>query len=356
MATFNYPTNFELQTIEPNLTARAEAGRLGLQIMPIRSVNAAEIRWNQQDNYYGLQHLRGLDGAPTRVQRVGNKTYAYEPGVFGEFVDITETELTRRAGYSPSGTAIDVSDLVIEADNQLINRELDRIESTIWTLLTTGTFSIKLDGPNGTQVGFTDTFSIQTYTASVPWATGATATPIVNFQAVQQLGMAAGYSVDLGAGATAYMNSVTSNRMLNNANASDLSGRRVNGGNTSNSVSDFNRYLLAQNLPQIQVYDAGYQKTGTFATAPTAGAFTKFIPDGTVVVVGKRVSGAKVGEYVKTRNANNPGLAPGSYSYTIDRANAVNGEKRTPANIERHRGHSGGCTLYLPSSIVVMSV
>ncbi len=354
MATYNYPTNFEFQEIEPNLVAKGADGRLGLQIMPIREVNAAEIRWIQQDNYFGLQNLRGLDGAPTRVQRVGNKIYTYEPGVFGDFQDITETELTRRSGYSPAGTPMDVSDMVLQCQTQLIGREFDRIESTIWALLTTGTFSIKLDGANGTQVGFTDTFSIQTYTPSIPWATSATATPITNFQAVQQLGMAAGYSVDLGAGATAYMNSVTSNRMLNNSNAADYSGRRFNAGSTLNSVSDMNRYLAAQNLPQIQVYDGGYQTAITVGA--TVGAFSKFIPDGKVVVVGKRTSGAKVGEYLKTRNANNPGIAPGSYSYIIDRANAVNGEKRTPANIEVHRGHSGGPVFYLPSSVVVMNV
>jgi hypothetical protein len=214
MPTFNYPTNYELSQIEPDLTARGEAGRAGLQIMPIRNVNAGEVRWSQQDNFYGLQALRGLDGAPTRVQRVGTKTYTYEPGVFGEYIDITETELTRRAGYAPNGTPIDIADLVVDADQQLINREFDRIEATIWALLTTGTFSIKMDGPTGTQVGFSDTFAIQTFTAGVPWATSATATPIANFQAVQQLGMAAGHSVDLGAGAIAYMNSVTSNRLL----------------------------------------------------------------------------------------------------------------------------------------------
>jgi hypothetical protein len=350
---FIYPTNYELSQIEPDLIARGAAGRLGLEILPVRNVNAGEVRWTQQDNYYGLQALRGLDGAPTRVQRAGNKIYSYEPGVFGEYVDITETELTRRAGYSPAGTPIDVSDMIIEADQQLINREFDRIESTNWALLTTGTFSIKLDGPTGTQVGFTDTFSIQTYSASVPWATSVTATPITNFQAVQQLGMAAGHSVDLGAGAVAYMNSVTSNRLLNNTNASDLAGRRVNGSNTLNSVADVNRYLAAQNLPQIQVYDGGYQSTITVGA--TAGPFVKFIPDGKVVVVGKRVSGAKIGEYLKTRNASN-GLQPGSYAYTIDRANGINGEKRTPANIERHRGHNGGPVMYLPGSVVVMSV
>jgi hypothetical protein len=236
-----------------------------LDIMPIRNVNAGEVRWSQQDNFYGLQALRGLDGAPTRVQRVGTKTYTYEPGVFGEFIDITETELTRRAGYAPNGTPIDIADLVVDADQQLINREFDRIEATIWALLTTGTFSIKMDGPTGTQVGFSDTFAIQTFTAGVPWATSATATPIANFQAVQQLGMAAGHSVDLGAGAIAYMNSVTSNRLLNNANAADLSGRRMNSGSTPNNTGDVNRYFAAQNLPQMQVYDGGYQPRSPWA-------------------------------------------------------------------------------------------
>jgi hypothetical protein len=353
MPTFNYPTNYELSQIEPDLTARGEAGRAGLQIMPIRNVAAGEVRWSQQDNFYGLQALRGLDGAPTRVQRVGTKTYTYEPGVFGEYIDITETELTRRAGYAPNGTPIDIADLVVDADQQLINREFDRIEATIWALLTTGTFSIKMDGPTGTQVGFSDTFAIQTFTAGVTWATSATATPIANFQAVQQLGMAAGHSVDLGAGAIAYMNSVTSNRLLNNANAADLSGRRMNSGSTPNNTGDVNRYFAAQNLPQMQVYDRGYQTTLTVGA--TVGPFVKFIPDGKVVVVGNRPSGAKVGEYFKTRNASN-GLNPGSYAYTLDRANGVNAEKRTPANIERHRGHNGGPVIYFPSAVVVMNV
>jgi hypothetical protein len=353
MPTFNYPTNFELQQIEPDLVARGAAGRLGLDIMPVRNVNAGEVRWTQQDNFYGLQALRGLDGAPTRVQRIGTKTYSYEPGVFGEFIDITETELTRRAGYAPVGTPIDIADMIVDADQQLINREFDRIEATIWSLLTTGTFSIKLDGPTGTQVGFSDTFAIQTFTAGVAWATSATATPIVNFQAVQQLGQAAGHSVDLGAGAVAYMNSVTSNRMLNNANAADLSGRRITAGNTPNNLADVNRYFAAQNLPQMQVYDNGYQSTITVGAS--VGPFVKFIPDGKVVVVGKRTSGAQVGNYVKTRNASN-GLMPGSYAYTLDRANGVNAERRTPANIERHRGHNGGPILLFPGAVVVMNV
>jgi hypothetical protein len=271
-----------LQQIEPDLVARGAAGRVGLDIMPVREVNAGEVRWSQQDNFYGLQALRGLDGAPTRVQRVGAKTYSYEPGVFGEFVDITETELTRRAGYSPTG---DGDRRVRHGGGRRPAAHQSRVRpdrSDHLVLLTTGTFSIKLDGPTGIQVGFSDTFAIQTFTAGVTWATSRNgdADPQLPGRAAARHGR--GHSVDLGAGAIVYMNSVTSNRMLNNANAADLAGRRITAGNTPNNLGDVNRYYAAQNLPQVQVYDGGYQTVPTVGA--TVGPFVKFIPDGKAVV------------------------------------------------------------------------
>ena len=352
---FIYPRSYEVQAIMPELVARGREGRLGLDIMPPLPVNAAQVRWTQEDNSYGLQAMRGMDGAPTHVQRVGAKTYVYEPGVFGEYIDITETELTTRAGSAPVDTTpIDVQDLVVGADNLLVGREFDRMEASIWQVLTTGTLTIKLNGPHGQQVAYSDTYTIQTYTAATPWSTHATATPIRNFQSVQQMGL--GRSVDFGAAATAYMNSVTSNNLLNNSNAADFGGRRGEGGRTLNNLNDFNSYLMSQNAPKVQVYDAGYLPD----IDSTADDFVKFIPDGVVVVVGRRPGNAQVGNYQLTRNASN-GFRPGSYRYVIDRANGGgdgggNAEKRTPANIEIHRGHSGGPAIRYPSAVVVMAV
>ena len=349
---FIYPTATQMREIEPELVARDRRERVGMQIFPVQSVNAAKVRWTQRDNYAGLQQLRGMDGQPTYVKRIGRKTFEYEPGVFGEYIDITETELTNRAGSAdPVVVNIPVGDLQMENDEYLIQREDDRIESSIWAVLTTGTITIKIAGPNGQQTGYTDTYPVQTYSAGVAWSTVATATPIRNFQSVQQLGLAAGKGVDLGAGATAYMNSVTSNNLLNNTNASDLGGRRIGMGNTVNTLNDVNQYLLGQNLPRIQVYDAGYVND--------SGTFTKFIPDNKAVVVGNRPSGQMVGAYIMTRNASN-NFRPGSYRYVLDRANGNLGsapaEKRTPANIETHRGHNGGPVIWWPSAVVVMSV
>ena len=340
---FIYAKSAEFRRIEQELVTRGRAGRLGLDIMPVETVDAARVRWVQKDNYTGLQHLRGMDGQPTRITRVGEKTYEYEPGVFGEFLEVTESELTERSvNLNVDSDPIPVGDLVAEADEQLIGREWDRIESSIWTLLTTGTISIKIAGPNGTQVGYSDTYAIQTFTSTVAWTTSATATPLKDFQTVSQMGV--GKGVSFGAGARAYMNSVTVNSMLNNTNQADLAGRRVEGGNTVDDLATVNRILVAKGAPTIVVYDEGYVND--------ANVYTKFIPDTTVVVIGQRRTGARIGRYVKTRNASN-NFRPGSYRYVMDRANGGgagggNAEKRTPANLEVHRGHNGGPTMVFP--------
>lgn len=353
---FLYPPSYEISRIMPQLEAQGRAGRIWLDFLPQKNVNAGTVRWEQKDNMFGLQAMRGLDGAPTRVQRQGSKVFNYEPGIFGEFQTITETELTIRAGAVSdlANTPIPVGDLVMEAQMLLVEREFDRMEWSVSRLLTTGTLAIRLDGPDGLQAAvYNDTYSVQTYTATIPWATFATATPILNFQAVQQLGV--GYSTDLGAGAVAVMNSVTANRMLNNANAADFGGRRNQYGATYNDLTNYNQFLIAQNLPRIQVDDRGYYPI-LGQTGGVSGGFIKFIADGVVAVIGKRPGGAPIGNYQMTRNMNNPNGTPGPYQYVIDRANGINAEKRTPPNIEIHRGHNGGPCLYFPSSVVIMSV
>jgi len=347
---FTYPTTAtRTRVIQPEWIVQDRAGRLGLEIMPITTSEFYKVRWTQADVYGGLQHLRGLDGKPTRVQRVGSTTYEYEPGVFGEYYDVTETELMIRAGnFDIPSTNITINDLAAEADRILIQRENDRIESSIWTLLTTGVLQILIDGDDGQQVGYKDVYSFQSYTPLVPWSTSATATPILDLQNLQQRGTAAGRSVNFGAGATIYMNQVTANRMLNNANNLDLGGRRNNMGATLNNLVNANGYFGGQNLANIRVYDGGYYNK----PPKRGGVFQKFIPDGVGVLIGQRPGNVAIGNYIMTRNIS-AGGAPGSYSYTIDRANGRNGEVRTPANIEFHRGHNGGPAFYYPSAVII---
>lgn len=343
MSTFIYPTSGELVTIAQEKMPRLTKDRPIFSIFPIRSVDSHLLRWEQKDNYVGLQQIRGLNGDPPRVKRIGGKVYQMEPGVYGEFIRIDEQELVTRRQWGTWGTPISIDDLVMEAQDQLLGRMLDRLEQLLWGLISpssgaTGTFSVL--GESGA-VLHTDSFTLTSFTAGVAWSTVATATPIANFRAVKLL--ARGKSVSFGAGSTAWMNQTTFNNMLSNTNTNDLGGRRVAGLQPVNNENDVRKILLGEGLPNIAIYDEGY--------LDDSGNFQLYIPDNKVIVVGQRPAGQTVGEYRMTRNATNPGMAPGMYQKVIDR-----GENSVPRSIEVHQGHNGGPVLYFPSAIVIMHV
>lgn len=338
MATYVYPTSVELTEIAQDLTPRLEADREIFNILPVRSVDSHLLEWEQLDNYIGLQQVRGLGGDPPRVKAIGAKRYQMEPGVYGEFRRIDEVQLTARRQYGTFGTPINITDLVREAQEQLLLRRLDRQELIGWTLLSTGTFSVA--GPMGT-VLHTDTFTLKTYTAGVTWATSATAVPLANFRAVKLLGR--GSSSKFGAGATAYMNQTTFNSLVTNTNANDLAGRRVTGLLSPLNLQEIGTILMGEDLPKIRIYDEGY--------IDDSGTFQLFIPNNKVIVVGQRPAGQRLGEYRMTRNANNADLAPGPYMKVVDE-----GERTVPRVIDVHDGHNGGPVLYFPGGFVVMTV
>jgi len=337
MADFLYPTSAELREIAQDYLPNLVAARPVFNIFPIREIDQALIMWEQEDNYTGLQQVRGLDGQPPKINKLGVKRYQMQPGVYGEFSLIDETELTIRRGYGTFASTINVSDLVLREQRRLLGRRLDRIESIVWTLLTTGTFAVA--GPTGS-ILHSDSYTMQTYTAPVTWATSATAGPLADLRAVQLLHR--GHGVSFGPTATAWTNQVTANRLFTNTNNADIYGRRTAGLGTYNSEAQLNQLFAGDGLPQIKIYDGGYlDETGTFQP---------FIPNGIVDVIGHRTDGAPIGEYQMTRNANNPNLAPGAYMRVADEPENI------PRQIAVHDGHNGGPALFYPSAIVRMSV
>lgn len=335
---FTYPTSVELQEIEQDLMPRLIQDRPIFEFFPQKTQDAVNLQWEQKDNYVGLQQLRGINGAPHHVKPVGLKSYLLEPGIYGEFLAVDEKEMTERRKTGTFGTPINIDDLVRERQEQLLLRELDRIETIGWNLLINGTFSVSL--PLG-GIAHTDTFPIQTFASAVSWATAATSTPLNDFRNAAL--RARGHSVTFGAASKAYMNQQTLNYMLMNTNAADLYGRRTAGLGTFNNVGQIRDLLAGDNLPTIEVYDQGYLDEN--------GVFRLFIPDGYVVVVGKRPAGQVVGEYRFVRNANNPDMGPGPYTRVIDNLDRV-----IPRKIEVHRGHNGGPVLFYPSSVLVLAV
>jgi hypothetical protein len=338
MQDFLIPTALDLSAIAQDLIPDMTENRVAFQLLPLDVRNAAVIRWEQLDNFIGLQQVRGIGGQPTRVKKTGAHTFQMDPGYYGEYEDLDEQELTtRRALGQYTNGPVDLSDLVAEKQMKLLQRQYDRIELTIWSLLAQGVFSVA--DPISGRILHTDQFPIQSFTAGTAWGTSLTAGPLADLSAIQLLQR--GHSVNLGAQATAYVNRGTFNQMRTNTNPADLYGRRVAGLATANNLGAINEILTNDDLPAIQIYDGGYLDDN--------GVFQLFIPNNRCIVVGQRPAGQNVGNYVMTRNVNTPDMSPGQYSFVAD-------NEKPPRSIQVHQGHNGGPVVYYPSAIVVMTV
>lgn len=338
MADFIYPSNFELMTIEREKLPRLTQNRPAFQILPPKNIDAATLVYEQLENIKGLMQVRGLGGDPKSVEAQGLGIKYTEPGYYGEFRTLNEVEMTLRRQYGTMNTPINLSDLVMEAQDQLLERRLNRQELLIWTLLAQGTFTAL--GSVG-QVLHTDSYSIQSYTAGIPWATQATSFPLANLRAVKLL--ARGTSANFGRQSTLWVNQGTANAMFSNINQNDLGGKREAGLSSVTGIEDINKIYLREDLPQVVVYDEGY--------FDQSGVFQLYIPNNKAILIGVRQSGTPIGNFQMTRNANNPDFAPGAYMRVIDRL-----ETTVPRKVEVHDGFNGGPVLFFPSAVVSMNV
>lgn len=336
MINYVYPTTRELKEINPEKIQNLTRNRPTFEIFPTTESEYWTLEWEQKDNWRGFQQLRGLNGEPSYVHMVGAKAYSAKPGVFGEFMTVDETMMTLRAQQVPYGAPVDIRGLVLERQDYLNFRETELLEYIHWKALIDGQFTFI--GPTGAVYG--DVFPIQTASFS-DWSTIATATPLLDLMGLKAL--ASGKSISFGSGARMYMNSTTLSNLMRNRNANDLGGQMAiasGGVKPFKEVGEINTLLTGFNLPQIVEYDEGY-------FAESNGAFTKWIPDDVVSIVGQRTNGDRLGEYRMVRNGNNPNMAPGRYEKVID-----HGERRVPRLIEVHRGHNGGLVIYYGSAIV----
>jgi hypothetical protein len=341
-----YPTNYELKLLEPDLMSEAMLSADPIFAdFPITAKPVHNIEWVMKENISGLQAARGLDGQAPRVQALGASMYAMAPGVYGEQEVISERELTTRAPYNAPGAVINIDDLVVERLKQLVGREVTRVRSNIWTLLTTGVITVIAPGTGATQVNGQYDIRKISYTdttdglANVPWATVATSKPLQDLQAVQQL-YEAGTSCRFGTNAKMYMNRRTFNYIINSVSL----GTRIVAGMKGllPGMSDIANLFENFGLPAPIVMNDGYLDDSQ--------VWQYYIPDNKVVLIGTRPNNDVLGEYVQTRNAQNPNFDAGPYIKIVDDPDLV------PRNIVIHRGHNGGPAIYFPNGVIILSV
>lgn len=339
-AIYTYQSNFELTTIErdllPQLTQRSPI----FQHFPIEPVRAPLIVWDQKGKLTGLQSARGINGEPAIVQEPGSTRRTMEPGYYGEESLIDEMDLTLRAPFGQLQGSVDITDLVSDKQDFLLQREIWRIEWVLWQMAITGRINVL--SQRGQPV-YNGAVQVQTASANVPWATVATATPLADLRAVRLLGR--GTSHDFGAGATGYLNQSTADKMIANTNANDIGGPSVVALQDQLSIETANKRFSREGLTKLVVYDGGY--------VDDDGNHQLWIPDDIVVIFAGRPGTKRIGAYKQTINAGNPNMEPGGYSYVTDSADQG---RPVPRRIWVGKGHNGGPCFEYPDAVVVLDV
>jgi hypothetical protein len=327
-----YPTSAEIQLVERNLIPDLSMADPIFKLFPVVEKTGWELIWDQQDNLTGLQLPRGIGGEPGRVSALGANQYRLVPGVYGEYMTVTEEEMITRARYGTFGIPIDVTEPVMERQKQLLNRRMNRIKWLAWTLASTGTYAVL--GQNGVTM-HTDTFVNQVFTSAISWDNAAASIPLADLSSLPLLGR--GLSTSFGADAELWMNLQTFNVMKANANTSDLAGKRGPFGATFNTVEDYNKLFIGLGVPQIRIYEQGYVDDNN--------TFQLWIPYGKGIIFGRRENGAPLGNICLMANAANPNFAPGAYT-------RVFAEDKIPPVVEVHDGMNIAPVEWFPSSII----
>jgi hypothetical protein len=354
-----YQDSAAINAIAPELIQTMALNDPIFGIMPIREHDQSKLRWTMKDNYRGLMAVRGYNGQPTRVLRPGENMWESDPGVFGEFMQLDEQELTERSKGFPADMTIpmDVSTMVRECQATLTTRQVQLMKELAWLLAITHSVARPLAGGG---IGYTESFSGQTLAVATGWSNLTTATPLRDLQSLQIL-YGRGTSNDFGSGAIAWMNTVEARNIMGNRNAADLGGVRAQYGQTAfNSIEETNKILLGMGAAQIRIWDDSYQlsfsDTGGINGTFPGNYYGMYIPDGTVLVQAKRPGNELPGEFMWTRHMiNGGGTKPYAFTRDFTKAGGPNGPE-VPPRIEIHQGFNGGPVIERPSQLVTLLV
>jgi hypothetical protein len=295
MATTQFMDNAELTYIAQQLMPERTTDDVVFNdVLRVRSIAETIILFEQRDSFSGYTPgRRSGSGFPSLAREAKNRI-TVTPYDYGEekFMDEDFLRMSRQMGEfgMPQRNAEEqVSDSI-----HLIDRFIKRYKYNVWTLLTTGTYSVL--GPKGELIG-SDSYTFQNFTVATAWSNFSASTPIEDLRNLRLLHR--GTSSSFGRKGKIYLQSQDVINLLSNTNPNDLGAKRVitqNAGAQPFQLGDVNRFLLDSDLPEIVEYDE-FLPTGpsNFGTGPAP--YTMFIPYQTGVAIGARDYGEPIGDY-----------------------------------------------------------
>lgn len=339
-AQFAYPTAYTLRRIEQDLLPSLTEDDPAFDMFPITTVDAPKVVWEQRDNPYDLMPARSINGTAQFIQLLGGNRFELDPGRYSAFTTLPESIIEQMRNYGEYHEPMNLEEHVMVAQDRLLDMRLKRMRWIIWTLITSGSYTIF--APNGGIVE-TNTYPFQQITTVTAWSNLNNATPLQDMRYAKTLQV--GHSVRFDRAGKAFCNFNTMNNLLNNNNSADIGGKRRDVGATFNSLENINEVFTANDLPAIEAYAEGYYDS--------AGTFHTFIPDNIVVIVGRRINGETVGEFQMTRNAANADAAPGPYTFVTD---SIQTGVPVPRTIRVDDGFNGGVAMWYPNAVIILNV
>ena len=306
-----------------------------LSVFPFSYTDAAAVKWDQENDPYGLIPLRGVDTAPTLVKMPSPKTYEAAPGFYGLLTQLRESEIIMERQPNTIADPLDIQDraskLVLYASTMMVSR----FRQTAGDLLINGEFTnVNASGEltHHYKVDDYQTFSPANDGDTGPgWAADpANADPIGDLKYWQTKKLQRGTSADFGPKSKILCNpnvilDIWKCASVRSAFKSKF-GSSVLMGESPKLDGDqgLNALLIGMGLPPLVEYRKGAFLTLAEAISGDPDDFTYALEDNSLAWIGVRPKGQLNGSMKLTRNA---GLVSPAVHYdTVSFANEQKAE------------------------------
>lgn len=296
--TLNLTRSFSTQLVAAELLQAEMESDPIIQVFP-PSYNAEySVIWEQQTNPFGKMELRGIDGQPVVTPIPGYKRFSMDPGLFGSRFILTEKQMLEQRKPGTASDPMGISTLVMLGMENLLGQSVVQIRDIVLSLLLDGTFLTRSAAGDITYGDTVDNYSTrQKFVPTITWSTAATAVPIFDLL-TWKAQLQAGRSTTFGPESTLYMNELSLAEFLK---IDQISNKiRIDGGDTVNGLKKVNQLLGGYDLPQIELYDAGYYPTKALADNPSN--WVRQLTTRRAIWVGKRKDGEPIGQWQFTRS------------------------------------------------------
>lgn len=324
--TLSLTQNYDIELILPDLMwdeMTEEGPDELLEALPLVHEKEDLLIYEQHENGYGLLSLRGLGGQPDVTTAPGIRRYAVAPGYYGERCELPETEMTKsRDPGSPNLPAKPEERIAIMTQYQAA-KSVNRIRQVIADFLRTGKFTNKSASGRVVHTDQIENYTtIAIATTSLPktggttgpaWSDAANAKPLTDLMAIK-LELEFGTSSEFGPNSKLLCNPDVIVDLFKTSQVQDTYRDRF--GATMNSPQQLDELLVGFGLPKLVPYKKGYFPT--LDNAIKRESFTRILPSRSMIWLGSRPKGQKLGKFVLSRNMGvDPPAGTGQSPYRV---------------------------------------